>query len=78
MKKTLLFISIIGLFALASCGTKKPNNVSTNSNQPSTQNNQSQSIDSSTNSKNNITTTNGTKTDDIESYNDDGWKGSIF
>ena len=31
MKKIIIFISLIGLFALAGCDTKKPTDVSTNS-----------------------------------------------
>ena len=52
MKRLILFISILGLFALASCNTKNPDNDSTNSNQIIDNSNQNEPSDNISSSEN--------------------------
>ena len=72
MKRLILFISILGLFALASCNTKNPDNDSTNSNQTtetSKQNEPSESSEneSSTNDDSSTTTPSESKDENNDS-----------
>ena len=68
MKKILLLISIIGLFALTGCDSTEPYYVSSNSNQP-TQENTSQNEPTNTQSSTTKDITTTSKSDNV--YNDD-------
>ena len=75
MKKLILFVSILGLFALASCGSKNPGNESTNSNQTTETSNQnepseSSENESSTNDDSSTTTPSESKDESNDTYDD--------